>query len=357
MEPPVFQDAGGFAAGPPGGMHFQPQGSMMPQQPLDQNIASKIAQLEGRVLLGVLKRWNNERGFGHIECQETNQMFGKDMFVLKSSFVGVGLMPENLVNQKLCFSVFAGRSGAEARNIYLADGPPPGAPGGPPLMSPPDMGPPGMGLPGEKWFTGTVKNYNIEKGWGHIGCEETQREFNRDVFVSRNTIGNGQLYAGDRVRFTVRVQEKGPATEKVEVINGQPASMVPDNAELQAAAAAAQAGLGFGPPPGQPGAIGISDQTPGVPVSAQNTRYIGLVKTFDDIKGWGHIECEASRQVYGKDIFLLRSACNGLPVTAHNQIEFSVMMSPKGPQARDVCLVDFGPDLVIMQREVRSAPY
>merc|ERR1712100_615636 len=111
-------------------------------------------------------------------------MFGKDMFVLKSSFVGVGLMPENLVNQKLCFSVFAGRSGAEARNIYLADGPPPGAPGGPPLMSPPDMGLPG-GAPGmmggERWYTGIVKNYNIEKGWGHIGCEETQREFNRDV--------------------------------------------------------------------------------------------------------------------------------------------------------------------------------
>merc|ERR1712070_558324 len=96
-------------------------------------------------------------------------------------------------------------------------------------------------------------------------------------------------------------------------------------------------GTGFSPEGQAPGGPGFSPegQAPpiaGVPVEPRPARYTGLVKTFDDVKGWGHIECEASRQVYGKDIFLLRSACNGLPVTANNQLEFAVIMSPKGPQ-------------------------
>merc|ERR1719263_476753 len=122
-------------------------------------------------------------------------------------------------------------------------------------------------------------------------------------------------------------------------------------------------GPGFSPEGQAPGGPGFSPegQNPpiaGVPVEPRPARYTGLVKTFDDVKGWGHIECEASRQVYGKDIFLLRSACNGLPVTANNQLEFAVIMSPKGPQARDVCLVDYGPaEFQAIQRETRPSPY
>merc|ERR1719305_1132339 len=90
-----------------------------------------------------------------------------------------------------------------------------GGPMGSPMGGP--MGGP-MGS-SERWFVGIVKNYSTEKGWGHIGCDETQSLYGRDVFVSRNTIpGQATIFPGDQLRFTVRVQDKGPATEKVEIV-------------------------------------------------------------------------------------------------------------------------------------------
>jgi len=172
------------------------------------SIESTVSRLAGRVFAGTLKRWNTERGFGHIECKETETMFGKDMFVLKSSFLGVGVNPESIIGSRLRFSLTAGRNGAEARNIeVLSDNSSFG------MQPASDVG-------NERWFVGTVANYSFEKGFGHIRCDDTQREFGRDVFVSKMTVpGNQVLHPGDQVRFTVRVQEKGPATEKIEKLS------------------------------------------------------------------------------------------------------------------------------------------
>merc|ERR1712070_76047 len=78
-------------------------------------------------------------------------------------------------------------------------------------------------------------------------------------------------------------------------------------------------------------------------------RFFGVIsRSFDMAKGWGHIECQESRAIYGRDIFLLRSKLRlqyGDEVAPGNQVEFAVEMGPKGPEARDVCLVDYGPTL------------
>merc|ERR1711953_1498755 len=74
-------------------------------------------------------------------------------------------------------------------------------------------------------------------------------------------------------------------------------------------------------------------------------RFLGVIRAFDMAKGWGHIDCREARGIFGKDIFLLRSALRGADVAPGNQLEFAVNIGPKGPVARDVCLVDYGPTI------------
>jgi len=68
----------------------------------------------------------------------------------------------------------------------------------------------------------------------------------------------------------------------------------------------------------------------------------GTVKSFSD--GWGHITCEATRQIYGKDIFVMRSALRCGRIAAGDQVQFCVTETPRGPQATEVRSLEDGAD-------------
>eukprot|EP00969_Alexandrium_andersonii_P172366 7619711-Alexandrium_andersonii.AAC.1 len=48
--------------------------------------------------------------------------------------------------------------------------------------------------------------------------------------------------------------------------------------------------------------------------------YYGTVKGFDDAKGWGHITCGATRAMYGKDMFVLRSSLRGARIRVGEEV-------------------------------------
>lgn len=64
----------------------------------------------------------------------------------------------------------------------------------------------------------------------------------------------------------------------------------------------------------------------------------GAVKSFEEARGFGFILCNESRQVYGKDVFVLRSELHGAVVNVGDKVRFRVTMGSKGPQAAD-CVV------------------
>merc|ERR1719486_1104701 len=78
-----------------------------------------------------------------------------------------------------------------------------------------------------------------------------------------------------------------------------------------------------------------------------NQTYVGSVKNFDEEKGWGHIICDATRALYGKDMFVLRSALHGQTITAGQQVRFKVGMGQKGPEAQQIIPVNRGGGQVI----------
>ncbi len=67
----------------------------------------------------------------------------------------------------------------------------------------------------------------------------------------------------------------------------------------------------------------------------------GIVKWFDDAKGYGFIEQED-----GEDVFVHYTAIAGegyRSLTEGSEVEFEIEESPKGPRATDVVVVKAAP--------------
>ncbi|CAK0800861.1 unnamed protein product, partial [Prorocentrum cordatum] len=96
---------------------------------------------------------------------------------------------------------------------------------------------------------------------------------------------------------------------------------------------------------GATGVAGLDAAAAGGSASSRaDARYQGQVKAFNDEKGWGHIACEATRAIYGKDIFVMRSALRCGKIAAGDQVSFTITETPRGPQAMDVYSLEKGAD-------------
>eukprot|EP00392_Amoebophrya_sp_AT5.2_P007937 g7956.t1 len=136
-------------------------------------------------------------------------------------------------------------------------------------------GPPGSGDGGEdeeeaedtshllgsgSWYDGVLKNYNADKNYGFASCRQLEEEgiyeAGRDVFV-RN-IGKDTFKIGEAIRFQIQDFEGKPQAVRVE--------------------------------------------------EAAGNRYIGVIKSFDPLKGFGFIRCDELSEQYAGDVFLQASA-------------------------------------------------
>jgi len=103
--------------------------------------------------------------------------------------------------------------------------------GFPPMM-PPFMPGPFMGwpqIPPGK-YSGRIKSFNSEKGFGFIECPQTYAQYNRDVFLHKAHIGD--LSVGAMVTFACEVNKQGwPQAKDVAPIGGS-ASMSPTGGKI-----------------------------------------------------------------------------------------------------------------------------
>merc|ERR1711971_338566 len=71
--------------------------------------------------------------------------------------------------------------------------------------------------------------------------------------------------------------------------------------------------------------------------AAQVLGYIGVVKTFDHMRGWGFIECPESHAAYAMDIFLRSRDMGGHAPAIGEPVEFTVVIGNDGfPEASDL---------------------
>lgn len=233
--------------------------------------------------VGSVKNYEDEKGFGFIECDVTRQKFGKDVFLLKSLLNGIALK----TGDKVQFGVEDTDKGPRATDVTVVQGDAGQA-----------YGQQHGGGQTTGMHEGTVKNFNADKGFGFIDCEATRASSGKDVLLLRSQLNGTDVNVGDRVSF--RVEDNGGKGLKAAEVS----VLVRSSAEA-----------GANPVEGK--------------------RYVGTVKTYDEGKGYGFIVCEETRGIYQKDMFVLRSQLKDQHANPGDRVEFSVSLGSKGPMAID----------------------
>mmetsp|Transcript_15564 Transcript_15564/g.27710 ORF Transcript_15564/g.27710 Transcript_15564/m.27710 type:complete len:421 (-) Transcript_15564:58-1320(-) len=314
---------------------------------------------------GTIKSFNPTKGFGFIECRETFEVYGKDVFVLKTQLPGqiATAGDQVLFNVKMEHNgpvaielqAVRGRSGGKGRPVPSSMP----APRTSTLALPPAGKPgPGMAKGGggggffdptyETSFVGMVKSFSHQTGWGMIECDLTMRLYGKDVFVSSKHLEGTVVSQGDQVRFVVKQEEKGPVAMCVQLL--PPLGGKGGHSMVQVAPPPQQWGppppmQQWGPPPapqwGPPPAPQWGAPPP-APFDAGQKVFYGVVKGFNEEKGWGHISCDGTKRLYNKDVFLLSGKLGGAACELGMLVSFKVQLGAKGPQAEQVQVMPAG---------------
>lgn len=135
-----------------------------------------------------------------------------------------------------------------------------------------------------KRFSGEVKSYNNEKGFGFLASPEAKAIFGCDCFVHSKEIGSFRI--GDSVSFCVTVRKDRPQAYDLEQ-----------------------------------DIVGC-------------LRYVGQLKSFSATSGYGFIGCPETFAVYGRDVFVHQNQTAGIVMGDH--VEFGLIVKNGQPQAHDV---------------------
>lgn len=267
---------------------------------------------------GTIVKYDDTKGYGFIHCVELNQLYGKDIFVHEQQLKGTGLGCNDRVNFQLMTN-----SKGQPQACHL---------------TPADLGRDGADADVDVEgvvFRGTIKKKGKENHT-FINCPETKVFYGQDVFVHPSKVGGFDV--GDPVRFTVTVN-----TPK-----GQPQAQTL-NSVLPPELTMSRGSQGDLAEPGAP--------------NYNNCTHEGTIKSFDQDRGVGFIECEALTVMYGCDTTMDTKKFAGFQVG--DAVRFSIRVvraggldhqpqavelyrvvpepEPAEPEARDVAAAVDGP--------------
>jgi len=151
--------------------------------------------------VGVIKSFNTAKGIGFVECPEIMEKFGCEVFLHASQ-----VQNDEAVGDMISFTVQLGRLGQpRAKDIKTIGS-----------VQDPEGG---ENKEPKQVYTGQVKHFNAEKGFGFVACAETQAQFGCDVFLHKDQFVG--MNVGDTVRFTLRLSLKGqPQAKDVQRVDG-----------------------------------------------------------------------------------------------------------------------------------------
>lgn len=282
---------------------------------------------------GTVKSFNVANGFGFIDCADTNELYGCDVFLHKSEGENLG------VGTRVTFQVHLNKKGqpqannvAPTSHVQIDRSKPDFAAGYPGLLGP---------------FLGTVKSNNPRQGYGFITCEETQVLYNADVYLNKEE-GYG-LEPGQQVYFQVQSNEKGQPQavgvsavgrkrplEKIQEI--QPVGRI--NGGNNNGYRSGSGGWNKGGSSGGWNSGGWNSSrwnSGGMAAIGNGTSgpFQGWVKSFNPSQGYGFIRCDKTLELYGQDVFLHQNEASGL--SEGMQVSFHVHLNAKKqPQANSV---------------------
>mmetsp|Transcript_56553 Transcript_56553/g.143065 ORF Transcript_56553/g.143065 Transcript_56553/m.143065 type:complete len:381 (-) Transcript_56553:245-1387(-) len=201
-------------------------------------------------------------------------------------------------------------------------------------------------------YSGTITNFNREKGFGFIQSEEVTADFGKDSFVSDREIGHFNV--GDTVLFTVVVnRDNKPQARLLQGATGDLAAVTQPPQQSQAAWVApppvAVVPPRHVPPVYEPPAKVARVEVPPMPPPAvmpagvcgasnqavqDGTRYVGTITSFMPEKHFGFIASQAVTAHFGRDTFLSDLEIGSFKVG--DTVSFTLLVKNGKPQARNL---------------------
>lgn len=288
-----------------------------------------------------MRSFNPVKGWGFVECDQTKLIYSQDVFLLKQELpAGFSVS----AGDHLTFKVKQGQKGIQATEVKV--------------VTPPE----------KATFVGELKSWNDDKGYGFISCEASHQLHGKDVFVLRTELQQPVVMQGTRMQFKVRVGERGPVAYEVQVLGA-----APGGGSWEAPSTAwqgqkpqqqqswmpgpiigsckgpwgMQAAWGGQAPAAQWGAAGGGQAwgaAGGVKAPNESEVFFGTIKAVNAEKGWGHIICEATHKLYGKDMFVMKTGLESVSPSPGLLVAFNVAQSPKGPHATNLRALTGIPD-------------
>lgn len=265
---------------------FRPQVTKKGVNALDVRVEGAVDPEEDSVQMeplnheGIVKKIDADRKWGFIVCtgDQPAEVTG-DIFIHRK------LLGDLKLGDRVRFSFKVRNAKAEAVRleplIVEDDGVPEDAP---------DM-------------VGYIKSFEESQGYGFIRSPQATQNYNmgsRDVFLHRKQLKN--FKAGDTVCFKVKLNRDGHAQ----------AFRLRETDEV------------------------VVEQTPVAeePKSSKTETWIGEIKSFNPINGFGFIRNSMLQEKYGRDVFLPESQFEGLKIG--DSVSFVLQVKDGKPQAFEV---------------------
>mmetsp|Transcript_28210 Transcript_28210/g.65226 ORF Transcript_28210/g.65226 Transcript_28210/m.65226 type:complete len:322 (-) Transcript_28210:8-973(-) len=181
-----------FRAGSP--VHVEVEADRISNTTAEPNLKTYIGAIKSLSLL------NDGDGYGFIACSRISRELKHDVFIGRADV-------EALVNNSLVkgtvvsFKMQLNKKGLpQARGIERFDG----------------IGP-------SHTFSGRIQSFSQSEGYGFIHCNEAASFFDSDIFLHKNQLG--ELMAGERVKFSIELSERGqPQARNVTRATASPSS-------------------------------------------------------------------------------------------------------------------------------------
>lgn len=181
---------------------------------------------------GVIKSYNEEKGYGFIQCQELHDVFGNDVFLHSKQnaanfTAGSPVTFSVVLNKDNKPQAYDLQPAAMGKGCMSGIGAGPGQIQQMMMMKGMMMGGDMMGKGGIKRplggkgemkkgpdeveilgdFQGAIKSFNTNNGYGFIECPEIKMQYGYDVFLHNQQLG--QFSVGEYVIFTCYLNSKG----------------------------------------------------------------------------------------------------------------------------------------------------
>eukprot|EP00442_Polarella_glacialis_P036152 CAMPEP_0115150348 /NCGR_PEP_ID=MMETSP0227-20121206/64994_1 /TAXON_ID=89957 /ORGANISM="Polarella glacialis, Strain CCMP 1383" /LENGTH=399 /DNA_ID=CAMNT_0002560713 /DNA_START=94 /DNA_END=1294 /DNA_ORIENTATION=- len=311
--------------------------------------------------VGNVGSFNPFKGWGFIDCADTKQLYGSDVFLMKNELNGFAVSKGDQVS----FNVTTGDKGARATNVKVLT----------------------VGADGMQSFFGELKSFNPQKGFGFIGSAASESIFGKDCFVLAGEFGDTYPEQGMQVIFKAKMGERGPLASAVRVLDGGAGKggfggkggfdggkgfgggfgggkgfgggggydggkgfgggFGGDFNGGKASAGVFDGGKGFdgGFGGGKGGGFGGGFDGGkgggwGGPQEPKETDvFFGVLKSVNE-RGFAHISCDSIQKIYGKDMFAHRTSVEEANVQPGQSVSFSIAAGPKGPHAVNINAFD-----------------